>query len=81
MRVVATRRFQDRFRAAPPEIQRAFQKRLGYLLRDLRHPSLRAKKYDDARGIWQARVTGSWRFYFRIESDTYILDTIRPHPK
>jgi hypothetical protein len=51
------------------------------MLRDVRHPSLRAKKYNEQRGIWQARVTGSWRFYFRIEGDTYILDTIIAHPK
>ena len=43
--------------------------------------SLRAKKYDEARDIWQARVDSGWRFYFRIEGDTYILETIRPHPK
>jgi mRNA-degrading endonuclease RelE of RelBE toxin-antitoxin system len=81
MRAVTTDRFEQRLQAAPAHIQRAFTKQLGYLLRDLRHPSLRAKKYDEQRGIWQARVTGSWRFYFRIDSDTYILDTIIAHPK
>jgi hypothetical protein len=81
MRVLVTDRFRQRFQASPPQIQRAFEKQLGYLLRDLRHPSLRAKKYDESRGVWQARVTGSWRFYFRIEGDVYVLDTIRPHPK
>ena len=40
-----------------------------------------AKKYDEARGIWQARVTLNWRFYFTIEGDTYTLLTIRSHPK
>jgi hypothetical protein len=53
----------------------------GQLIRDLRHPSLRAKKYDEARGLWQAGVNGGWRFYFRIAGDTYILETIRPHPE
>jgi hypothetical protein len=42
---------------------------------------LQAKKYDEARGIWQARVTRSWRFYFTIEDDIYTLRTIRAHPK
>lgn len=81
MRALATDRFRQRFQAAPPEIQKAFTKQLAHLLRDLRHPSLRAKKYDETRGLWQARVTGSWRFYFTIEGDTYVLHTIRPHPK
>jgi hypothetical protein len=51
------------------------------LLQNLRHPSLRAKKYDEVRDLWQARVTGAWRFYFTIEGDTYVLQTIRAHPK
>jgi len=76
-----TKRFDRDFSAAPAVIQRAFEKQLAHLLRDLRHPSLRAKKYDEARNIWQGRVTGDWRFYFTIEGDTYLLFTIRSHPK
>lgn len=48
---------------------------------DLRHPSLRAKKYDEARQIWQARVNRSWRFYFIIQGDSYLLLDIMSHPK
>jgi len=51
------------------------------LLQNLRHPSLHAKKYDEAKDLWQARVTGSWRFYFRIEDDAYVLEEIKAHPK
>ena len=81
MRVQWTNRFRRDFLGAPPVIHRAFEKQVALLLRDLRHPSLRAKKYDEANDIWQARVTGAWRFYFRIEGDTYQLLTIRAHPK
>ena len=48
---------------------------------NLRHPSLRAKKYDEARDIWQARLDENNRFYFRIEGDTYRILSIIPHPK
>jgi hypothetical protein len=81
VRALATNRFLDQYNAAPASVQRTFRKQLGFLLRDLRHPSLQAKKYDEARGVWQARVTLSWRFYFTIEGDTYTLHTIRAHPK
>ena len=81
MRVLLAETFASQLAVAPPDIQRAFGKQLGQLVRDLRHPSLRAKKYDQARGLWQARVNGGWRFYFRIEGDPYVLETIRPHPK
>ena len=38
---------------------------------NLQHPSLRAKKYDEAANIWQARVNDHYRLYFQIRSDTY----------
>jgi hypothetical protein len=31
--------------------------------------------------VWQARVTRGWRFYFKIESDEYVILSIIPHPK
>jgi len=32
---------------------------------------LHAKKYDEAKDVWRARVNGDWRFYFKIVDDTY----------
>ena len=81
MKLFYTDRFRRSYASAPPNIQRAFDRRAALLVRDLRHPSLRAKKYDETRGIWQARVNGGWRFYFMIEGDTYSLLSIIPHPK
>ncbi|MBP7146434.1 MAG: hypothetical protein KBD01_02735 [Acidobacteria bacterium] len=81
MRLAYTERFRKSYATAPPAIQRAFDRKAALLLSNQRHPSLRVKKYDPARGLWQGRVTGSWRFYFTIEGDTYYLITIIPHPK
>lgn len=81
MKLDYTDRFIQSLDDTPPSIQKAFYKQSGLLLQNLRHPSLRAKKYDEARNIWQARVTRNWRFYFKIEADTYILIEITPHPK
>ena len=81
MRLFYTDRFRKSYEDASPSIQRAFDRRAFFLERDIRHPSLRAKKYDEARGIWQARVNDGWRFYFTIEGDTYYLLDIIPHPK
>ena len=58
MRAFYTKHFLDHYAAAPPRIQKAVDRRVALLLQDLRHPSLRAKKYDEAQGIWQARVNG-----------------------
>ena len=62
-------------------LQARVDKQLALLLQNLRHPSLQAKKYDEARDIWQGRVNQSYRFYFRIEGDTYEIVSIIPHPK
>ncbi|MGH9655418.1 MAG: hypothetical protein ACRD4Q_09815 [Candidatus Acidiferrales bacterium] len=66
---------------APPNVRKAFFKQLRFLMQDLRHPSLQAKKYNEAEDLWQARVNRSWRFYFNIVDDTYVIRDIIPHPK
>jgi mRNA interferase RelE/StbE len=66
---------------APSQVRKAFFKQLRWLTGNLRHPSLRATKYDESRGIWQARVNDDWRFYFVIVKDTYIVLDVIPHPK
>lgn len=83
MRVLLTERFSRAFADAPPDVQKAFGKQLAHLLKDLRHRSLDAKKYPESGDpdLWQARVTEGWRLYFRIEPETYVLDSIRSHPK
>lgn len=81
MRVTYSLRFLRSLEEAPPAVQKAFYKQLDFLFEDPRHPSLRAKKYDDGKGLWQARVNRDWRFYFTIEHDTYQLHEIMAHPK
>lgn len=65
----------------PAEVRKAFFKQVKFLQQDLRHPSLKAKKYDETEDLWQARVNKDWRFYFNIVGDTYIIRDIIPHPK
>lgn len=81
MKYSTTTHFDRAFEEFSDDVHRAFRKQVRYLLVDIRHPSLRAKKYDEASDVWQARVTSSIRFYFRIEGDTYRLLNIRKHPK
>lgn len=81
MKLFFTERFRKSYADAPPAIKRAFNKQAKYLEGDLRHPSLRAKKYNEANDIWQARITRDWRFYFKIENDAYYLLDMIPHPK
>lgn len=81
MRRVYSERFQKSFDEAPEAVQKACDKQLDFLLQNLHHPSLRAKKYGGAGDLWQARVNKYWRFYFYIQGDVYYLVDIVPHPK
>jgi hypothetical protein len=81
MRLSYTDRFRRSYADAPLRVQKQCDKQLALLAQDLLHPSLRAKKYDEARDIWQSRVNASWRFYFKIDGDLYSLIDIIPHPK
>ncbi len=67
--------------AAPEGIRKAFYKQVRLLANNLRHPSLRTKKYDDGKSWWQARVNDGWRFYFTIVDETYIIQDVIKHPK
>lgn len=79
MKAQSSSRFDKILMKFSPIVRRRFQKQLSYLISDIRHPSLHAKKYDEIEGVWQARVDDSIRFYFVIQSDTYVLLDIQKH--
>jgi len=79
MKSQRTPRFERSFRKLSGEVRNALEKQLRFLLIDIRHPSLRAKKYDEARDIWQARVSKNVRFYFSVVGDTYVILDIEKH--
>ncbi|MBM4177402.1 hypothetical protein FJ208_01205 [Candidatus Gribaldobacteria bacterium] len=81
MKLGYTLKFQESFSCFNEKDKRKFYQKADYLLTSIRHPSLRAKKYDETRGIWQARVSRDLRFYFLIEGNVYILLDIKHHPK
>ncbi len=81
MKVVLSDSAIESLTDAPRNVQRAFEKQLRFLMGNLLHPSLHAKKYDESNDLWQARVNKDWRFYFTITDDTYRIEKIIPHPK
>ena len=81
MRVEYSDAVRQALESAPNAVKKAFFKQIKFLERDLHHPSLRAKKYDETKNRWQARVDKAWRFYFTIVGDTYLIIKVIPHPK
>lgn len=81
MKVAYAPHFKRDFKSLPEETKRKFKKQVNLLSTNIRHPSLRAKKFNEKQDIWQARVDRYYRFYFLIQGDEYILLEIKPHPK
>ncbi len=80
MKITFTLKGRKSYISLPPKIMSITDKQLNLLINDFRHPSLRAKKYDERQDIWQGRITGIWRFYFLIEHDEYVILSIIKHP-
>ena len=81
MRVELTRRAARDLDNLSPRFQNTARKQFEFLANDIRHPSLRAKKYEGIEDVWQGRVNRDYRFFFKIEDDTYLVLAIGPHPK
>ena len=56
MNALLSQRAIEALAAAPQPVQKAFLKQLNFLTRNLLHPSLHAKKFDESQDRWQARV-------------------------
>lgn len=81
MEFYPTASFVRSYKKLSPEIQKKVDKALNLLLKNLRYPSLRCKKYDEEKDIWQGRINRSYRFYFLIKDNAYILLEVKSHPK
>jgi len=81
MKVEYSRAVIEAMENAPSSVRKTFFRQVTFLVQNLHHPSLHAKKYDQSNGRWQARVNKDWRFYFRIVDDTYRILKVIPHPK
>lgn len=71
----------EQYRRLPQSLQKKADKQFEYLLQDVRHPSLHAKKYKGTDDLWQARIDKDWRFYFFIVEPHYVIVSVIKHPK
>ena len=81
MKIAFTAKADRDYEGLPVKIQQQADKQLDLLSQNLRHPSLKAKKYDESQDLWQGRINKSYRFYFQIAGDTYIIIALIAHPK
>lgn len=79
MHLVTTDPFERSYEKLPQSIQKKTSRILKFLVDDLRHPSIRAKKIQGADDVWEGRVDKFHRFTFEIKDDDIILRSIGVH--
>lgn len=79
MRYVFAESFLGELELLSEATQKKFFKQIHFLVKDIRHPSLHAKKYHEILGVWQARVDKHFRFYFKIDKDCYVMLSVKSH--
>ena len=79
MRVERPGRFKRDFKGLPEPLKRCAEKQLTVFFQNPRHPSLRIKKMEGSKDIWEGRITEVHRFTFQIQEDTCFLRRRRSH--
>lgn len=76
-----TERFKRMYKKLDVERQNAIKKSLSLMSDNINHPSLRLKRIQGTKGIWEASATMGLRITFDWEGDTIILRNCGEHDK
>lgn len=79
MRIIRLNPFKKDYKKLPLNIQKQTDKKITFLITNFYHPSLRVKRIQGTKDIWEGRITKSIRFTFQTIGDTYILRRIGKH--
>ncbi|NIR52047.1 type II toxin-antitoxin system mRNA interferase toxin, RelE/StbE family [candidate division KSB1 bacterium] len=85
MKLQWTKSFVKDYQKLPQQIQKQTDKKPGFLLQDISHPSLRVKKVQGSiRGkkvsdVYELSVTMNYRLFFQIQNNVYVLLAIGTH--
>jgi len=79
MKIVTEKSFDHDYARLPRNIQERVDKQLSLLFANPHHGSLQTRKMRGQADIWEARVTESYRFTFKIVGDTYRLRRVGTH--
>ena len=78
MKLVFTHSFIRDYQALPDNLK-AVDNKLKLFLGNQRHPSLKIKKMQDPRDIWEGRITQGYRFTFQMAGEVCILRRLGTH--
>lgn len=72
-------RFKRDYKKLTSQSQKRINQALLQMERDLKHPSLEAKKLKGTNSIWEARASKSLRITFNLKGKLIILRTVGEH--
>ena len=81
MEVFFTEQFEQAYQGLSDAERRSVRKALVLLGENLRHPSLRVKKMEGRRDIWEARPSKRLRMTFELVKGTVIMRNLGEHDK
>lgn len=79
MRFERTERFKRAYLELDDQKRQAVKKAVRLMATDIRHPSLRVKKLQGTRDIWEARASAGLRITFTWVGDLLILRNCGEH--
>lgn len=74
-----SKKFKKGYQTLPAEIQKNFDQKLPVFLNDRLHPSLRVKRIQGTKNIWEGSITMKYRFTFELSDDKVIFRSIGTH--
>jgi len=81
MRIAFSKKALNDYLELPRELKEKADKQFFLIIKNFRHLSIHAKKYNKVLNLWQGRIDKNFRFFFNIETDVVFVITIIKHPK
>ncbi len=79
MQLIQTTHFKRDYKKLPASIQKRTDEKLKFLVQNVSHPSLRVKRVQKYKGVFEGSVTKNYRFFFQITTEGYILLRVNKH--
>lgn len=73
--------FSEKVSKLPPEIRKMLKQKLELLSKNPYHPSLRTKKIQGTKGIFESNITMGIRLTWQYADDGIILRNVGEHDK
>ncbi len=81
MEIHFTEQFEQAYEKLTNAEKRSVRKALTLLGDNLKHPSLRARKMEGSKNIWEARPSKRLRMTFEMAGETILMRNVGEHDK